>query len=145
VVLAADGEPASISQRGGRGRQLEGRGATVSLGGGRGGEGGPGEGRSGWSVQRHSASSSGGAPRGGRRQVGDLGTERRRCGCTRVVLGGQHSALGAEADGERHNGVGESSTTVAGRGGNELLLRTDSERIRCRGRRLHALRVDAGR
>jgi hypothetical protein len=43
-----------------------------------------------------------------------------------VVLGGQHSAL-------------------AGRGGNELLLRTDSERIRCTGRRLHELRVDAGR
>jgi hypothetical protein len=62
-----------------------------------------------------------------------------------VVLGGQHSALGAEADGERHSGVGESSTTVAGRGGNELLLQTDSERIRCMGRRLHALRVDAGR
>jgi hypothetical protein len=48
-------------------------------------------------------------------------------------------------DGERQSGVGESSTVVAGRGGNELLIRTDSERIRRTGQRLHALRVEAGR
>jgi hypothetical protein len=43
-VLAADGEPASISRRGGRGRRLGGQGVPVSLGGGRGGKGGPGGG-----------------------------------------------------------------------------------------------------
>jgi hypothetical protein len=50
VVLTADGEPTSISRRGGRGRQLGGWGAAVSLGGGRGGEGGLG-GRSEWPVR----------------------------------------------------------------------------------------------
>jgi hypothetical protein len=69
------------------------------------------------------------------------GTERQRCGHTRAVLGGQRSVIGAEADG----GVGESSMTVVGRGGNLLLLRTDSERIRRTERWLHAVRVDAGR
>jgi hypothetical protein len=42
MVLVVDGEPTSISQRGGRGRPLRGRGAAVSLGRGRGGEGYPG-------------------------------------------------------------------------------------------------------
>jgi hypothetical protein len=41
VVLAADGESASISRRGGKGRRLRGWGAEVSLGGGHGSEGGP--------------------------------------------------------------------------------------------------------
>jgi hypothetical protein len=36
----------------------------------------PGNSHSGWSAWRCSACLSGGAPRGGRRQVGDLGTER---------------------------------------------------------------------
>jgi hypothetical protein len=61
------------------------------------------------------------------------------------VLNGQRSVLGAEADNERQSGVGEILTAVAGRGGNRLLLRTDSERIRCMGRRLHALHVEAER
>jgi hypothetical protein len=42
VALAADGEPALISRRGGRGHPLGGRGATVSLGIGCDDEGGPG-------------------------------------------------------------------------------------------------------
>jgi hypothetical protein len=112
----------------------------------------PGNGQSGWSAWRRLACLSGGAPHNGRRQVGDLGTERRRCGRTRAVLGGQHSALGAEAVDERQSGVGErqsrvgeSSMDVAGRGGNGLLLRSDSKRIRRTGRRLHGLRVAVGR
>jgi hypothetical protein len=61
-------------------------------------------------------------------------------------------ALGAEAVDERQSGVGErqsrvgeSSMDVAGRGGNGLLLRSDSKRIRRTGRRLHGLRVAVGR
>jgi hypothetical protein len=103
----------------------------------------PRDGRSGWSARRRLACSSGGAPHGRRHQVEDLGTERWRCWRTRVVLSGQRSALRAEADGERQSEVGESLTTIAGRGGNKLLLWTDSERIRCMGQRLHALRVEA--
>jgi hypothetical protein len=38
--LVADGNPASISRRGGRGHRLVGSGGVVSSGGGRGGEGG---------------------------------------------------------------------------------------------------------
>jgi hypothetical protein len=41
VALATDGEPVSISRRGGRGHRLVGRGVAVSSRGGRGGEGGP--------------------------------------------------------------------------------------------------------
>jgi hypothetical protein len=65
--------------------------------------------------------------------------------CMRAVCGGQRSVLGAEGDDESQSGVGERSAAVAGRGDNGLLLRTDSERRRCTGRRLHALRVEAGR
>jgi hypothetical protein len=61
------------------------------------------------------------------------------------VRGGQRSAFGAEVDGERQSRVGERSVAAVGRGENKLLLRTDSERRRCMGRRLHALRVEAGR
>jgi hypothetical protein len=42
-------------------------------------------------------------------------------------------AMNLQRRGERQSGVGESLTTVAGRGG--LLLQTDSERIRCTGQR----------
>jgi hypothetical protein len=63
----------------------------------------------------------------------------------RAVCASQRSVLGVEADGERHSGVGEHSVAVAGRGENRLLLRTDNERRRRMGRRLHALRVEAGR
>jgi hypothetical protein len=62
-----------------------------------------------------------------------------------VVRDGQCSALGAEVDGERQSGVGKRLAAGAGRGENGLLLRTDSERRRCTGRRLHALRMEAGR
>jgi hypothetical protein len=96
-------------------------------------------------LKKEMAYSNGGASRGGRRQAGDSGTERRRCGRTRAVLGGQRSTLGAETEGERQSGVGESSMAVVGRGGNGLLLQTDSERIRRTGRWLHALHVEAGR
>jgi hypothetical protein len=41
--------------------------------------------------------------------------------------------------------VGKSLTAVTGRGGNGLLLRTNSERIRRTGWQLHALRVEARR
>jgi hypothetical protein len=53
--------------------------------------------------------------------------------------------LGADAGGERQSGVDKSTMAVAGRGGNGLLLWTNSERIRHTGRLLQALRMEAGR
>jgi hypothetical protein len=63
----------------------------------------------------------------------------------RAVRSGQRLALGVEVHGERLSRVGERSVVVVGRGENELLLRTDSERRRRTGRQLHALREEAGR
>jgi hypothetical protein len=81
-------------------------------------------------------------PCGGQWLSGQLEVAHRR---TRAVRGGQCSALGAEADGERQTGVGERSVAIAGRGENGLLLQTNSERRRRTGRWLHALLVEVGR
>jgi hypothetical protein len=51
----------------------------------------------------------------------------------------------SRADSERQSGVGECSAAATGRGENELLQRTDNERRRCMGQRLHALCVEVRR
>jgi hypothetical protein len=146
--LVADGKPASISQRGGRGHRLVGRGGVVSSGGGRGSEGGLRE-RSEWLVCVAALGSSWRWPA----RVEDLlvavgvrsGTWAPRggdAGTRGAVLDGYRSMLGAKANGERQSRLCERMTVVVGRGGNGLLLRTDSDRIRRTGRRLHALCVE---
>jgi hypothetical protein len=143
------GETTTAGRRSDGGHQLEVRAAVVSSGRGRYGDRGArqwpkvaldgkaasaneGDGRLGASM----------VPCGGQWLSGRLGMAQRR---TRTVRGGQRSTLRAEAYGERQSGVGERSVAVVGRGENGLLLRTDSERRRRTGRRLHVLHVEAGR
>jgi hypothetical protein len=142
-------EPATAGQRRGGGRRLRVRGAVVSSGGGCCGDGGAHrwpevalDGKAALANEGGGRLGASTVPCGGRWLSDWHGVDQRR---TRAVCGGQCSTLGAEADGERQSGVGERSVAAVGRGENGLLLRTDSERRRCTGRRLHALRVEARR
>jgi hypothetical protein len=131
VQQVGGGELVTACRRRGWGRRLGVRGATVSSGGGRCGGGGARR----WpevALDGKAASTNDGGvwlgastgPCGGQWLCGRLGMAQRHA---RAVHGGQRSA------------------TVAGRGGNGLLLQTDHERIRRMGWQLHALRVEGGR
>jgi hypothetical protein len=128
------GEPVMAGRRRGGGCRLRVHGEAVSSSGGCCGGGGARR----WSevaLDGKAASANEGGdqlsastgPCGGQWLSGRLGVAKRR---TRAVRGGQRSALGAEADGERQSGVGERSVTVAGKRRRQARLCFSAEKMR---------------